>query len=122
MLHSPFFKLHESKETRYLDLRYIDYYVKSHFILQSLGRNTCMTIRMKHNQSNLKFMKQNIHIFMSAIFVFLFFKGKPFYFTSEEELFFSFLYKYDLVVEPVTIEMHVVKIFIPTNFRSKGVL
>ena len=45
-----FFKLYESDETKYLDLRDIDYHVKSHIILQSLGRNTCMAIRMKHNQ------------------------------------------------------------------------
>ena len=106
--HGPLVKLYESDETKYVDLREMDYHFKSHVILQSLGRKSWMALRMKNNQCTWIFVKQNIHIYMSTVqalqcMFFCWFKFSLFTsFTSEEELFLSFLYKYDLGVEPVT--------------------
>ena len=66
-------KLYESDETKYLDFRDINYHVKSHIILQSLGRNTCMAIRMKHYQCTWKFETKYTHFYEHCTTLAMFF-------------------------------------------------
>ena len=132
MLHSPLLKIYESVETKYLDLRDIDYHEKSHIILQSLGRNTCMpyvwnTINVPENSRNkiytclwALYNPCNVCRFVVLRLALLLHIRRRLVFKFSIHV--QFKSRTCRSLGGTNRKMHVVKIFILTNCRSTVVL